>query len=98
MTHTIHATTDASLQQPIPMLRWVFQRQASAITCEVDCTANHQYEVCVVPHWDVSRSAIERFDSAPHALQRHAELAMSLREEGWIVVDHGVGNGGCAAA
>jgi len=70
------------------MLRWVFGRRANAITCEVDFTADHQYEVSVVPHWDVSATAIERFDSAPHALQRHAELALSLRQAGWTVVDH----------
>jgi len=73
------------------MLRWVFRRHANAITCEVDSTVDH-FEVSVIPHWDVAASAIERFESASRAMQRHAELAMTLRESGWVVVDHG-----CAA-
>ena len=80
------------------MLRWVFSRRANAITCEVDLTGDHQYEVSVVPHWDVSAAAIERFDSAPHALQRHAELAQSLREAGWVLIDHAASGRHHAAA
>ena len=80
------------------MLRWVFGRRANAITCEVDFTADHQYEVSVVPHWNVSAPSIERFDTAPHAMQRHAELALSLREAGWKVIDHGFAGHRHAAA
>src|SRR5688500_12408862 len=84
MTHRSHpAKHRSSAQPPIPMLRWVLLRHANAITCEVDFAGDHQYEVSVVPHWDVSATAIERFDSAPHALERHAELALSLRQAGW---------------
>ena len=91
MTHTSAAPKHRSSEElPIPMLRWVFLRRANAVTCEVDFTADHRYQVSVVPHWDVSATAIERFDSAPHALERHAELALSLRQAGWKVVDHGV--------
>lgn len=79
------------------MLRWIFLRHANAITCEVDFATDH-YEVSVIPHWDVSASAIERFDSAPHAMERHAELATSLREAGWAVVDHVVAGGHRSAA
>ncbi len=80
------------------MLRWRFRRHANTITCRVDFTADHQYEVSVVPHWDVSASTVERFDSAPHALQRHAELAQRLREAGWVVIDPAVAGGHRTAA
>ncbi len=80
------------------MLRWVFRRRADAITCGVDFTAGHQYEVSVVPHWNVSATAIEGFDSAPHALQRHAELTQRLRDSGWIVIDHAAARGHRTAA
>ncbi len=80
------------------MLRWVFGRRADAITCEVDVIADHQYEVSVVPHWDLAATAIERFDSAPRAMQRHAELAMGLREAGWKLIDHGFAGHRHAAA
>jgi hypothetical protein len=46
-----------------------------------ECAGN--YDVSVVPHWDVSAAAIERFDGAVTAFERHAELARYLRENGW---------------
>ena len=93
MTHKSRVKQDLPAQEPIPMLRWVFLRDLRAITCKVDFTADKQYDVSVVPHWDVSASAIERFDSAPRALERHAQFTVSLREAGWKVIHHGlVGN------
>ena len=65
------------------MLRWIFTRNDAALTCELDANAAGGYDVCVVPHWDVSSAAIERFDAAAAALQRHAELARYLLDTGW---------------
>ena len=65
------------------MLRWTFERNDAALTCELDANAPGNYEVSVVPHWDVSAAAIERFDGAVTAFERHAELARYLRENGW---------------
>lgn len=70
--------------QPVRVLRWVFRRQHDAITCEIDAAGDHAFEVCIVPHWDVSASTIERFDAAYRAFERHAELARRLRESGWL--------------
>ena len=70
-----------------PILRWVMQRQAETITCEVDATSEQTFEVCVVPHRNVSDAVIERFQSPIDALKRHAEVAMQLRETGWSVTD-----------
>ena len=65
------------------MLRWTFTRHDATLTCELDANAPGNYEVSVVPHWDVSAAAIERFDGAVTAFERHAELTRYLRENGW---------------
>ena len=54
-----------------------------ALTCEVRVSGKQPYDVCVVPHWDVSSSVIETFQRPAGALRRHAELASYLRQEGW---------------
>jgi hypothetical protein len=46
------------------MLQWVFTRNGAVLTCELDANGG-SYEVCVVPHWNVSSATIERFDVAP---------------------------------
>ena len=74
-----------------PLLRWVFARNHAALTCEVDVDAAGGYAVSVIPHWDVSRAAIERFEAAVPALERHAEMARYLRESGWHLADRGAG-------
>ena len=72
------------------MLQWIFTRNGAALTCELDKTANG-YEVCVVPHWNVASAAIERFDAAIAAAERHAELARYLRDTGWHLARRGTG-------
>jgi hypothetical protein len=67
-------------------LRWVFLRGTKAVTCEVRTCGKQTYDVCVVPHWDVSSSAIETFDRLASALRRHAEIACYFRETGWVLV------------
>lgn len=66
------------------VLRWVFRRSNDTITCEIDETGDRRFEVCIVPHWDVSAGTIERFDAAYRAFERHAQLARRLREAGWV--------------
>lgn len=75
-------------REPEPVLRWIFRRDASALTCGLDVRANRAYDVCVVPHWDVSSSLIEHFDAPAGALLRHAEIARRLRENGWVLTDY----------
>lgn len=67
----------------VRVLRWVFRREHSAITCEIDAAGCHDFDVCIVPHWDVSASTIERFGTAHDAFERHAELSRRLRDAGW---------------
>jgi hypothetical protein len=66
------------------VLRWVFQRSTHAITCEIDAAGDRAFDVCIVPHWDVSAATIERFDAEYRAFERHAELSRRLREAGWV--------------
>jgi hypothetical protein len=40
--------------------------------------------VCVLPHWNLSDSMVERFNAPASALRRHAEIASQLREAGWV--------------
>ena len=69
------------------VLRWVFRRNGQAITCEIDANPAPAFEVSLVPHWNVSASAIERFDGAHDAFLRHAEVARRLRDAGWVRAD-----------
>jgi len=80
------------------VLRWVFLRHAHAITCEIDANKDRAYDVCVVPHWDVSASVIERFDTEYQAFERHAEVVRHLREAGWVRVQPWVSDSVNAAA
>jgi hypothetical protein len=67
------------------MLRWVFHRGADAVTCAVEASGSGaSYDVCVLPHWNLSQATVEHFDVAASALQRHAEIASRLRHAGWV--------------
>ena len=81
-------TTHQDRAQSAPMLLWVLQSGANAITCELDARDDQSYEVCVVPHWDPSATVIERFQTPMLAVERHADIARRLRDNGWIVIDH----------
>lgn len=78
---------DTAPRNATPILRWTFQRNAATLTCEIDVADDNGFEVCVVPHWDVNASMIERFDAPMTALERHARIVMRLREAGWAVTD-----------
>jgi hypothetical protein len=66
------------------ILRWVFLRGPKAVTCEVRVNGRRSYDVCVVPHWDVSSAVVERYDRPASALRRHAEIAWHFRQAGWL--------------
>jgi hypothetical protein len=83
MTGRLASPTHAA--DSTPVLRWILRRRAATLTCEVNVTSNGAYDVCIVPHWDVSQSILERCGGATDALRRHAEIARDLRERGWVV-------------
>jgi hypothetical protein len=68
------------------ILRWVFKRGPNALTCEISVSGRQAHDVCLVPHWSVSSTVIERYSRPTEALRRHAELAASLRQAGWALV------------
>jgi hypothetical protein len=71
----------------VPIVRWIFERNGNAITCEIDMNQGQTCDVALIPHWDAAASVIERFDGPMRAIERHAELAVALLEEGWTVTD-----------
>jgi hypothetical protein len=70
------------------MLQWILQRDAKAITSQLNARDDGSYEICFVPHWDPSSAVIERFETPTVAVLRHADVTKRLRENGWIVIDH----------
>jgi hypothetical protein len=44
-----------------------------------------EYAVSIVPHWNVACAAVETFDAAVAAFERHAALASHLRRNGWTL-------------
>jgi hypothetical protein len=65
------------------VLRWMFRQKDRLLTCGVSRVAGAAFEVVTVPHWDIGRGSVERFSCARAALERHAEIATSLRASGW---------------
>ena len=72
--------------ESVGVLRWIFLRGTQALTCDLRTTGGYAYDVCVVPHWDVSSSVIESYDRPADALRRHAEIARYFRQAGWALV------------
>lgn len=70
------------------LLRWTFQQGQRWLTCSLLLNDSGGYDVCVMPHWNFELSTIEPYNSAGDAFGRHAQIAMSLRGNGWTLVDH----------
>src|SRR5688572_31418310 len=92
-SNTITNTSPRPLNgEPTCILRWVFHRGPDALTCAVEAGGRRSsYEVCVLPHWNLSEASVEQFDAPASALRRHAEIASRLRKAGWIA-QYGTGH------
>jgi len=78
-----------TIAESVPLLRWVFQQNRRAMTCAVDVADDgSSFDVSLVPHWNLSDTAIESFKTAASAFARHAEISMKLRQGGWVVASH----------
>jgi len=78
-----------STPTPVPVVRWLFTREGRALTCQVDTDeTGSQFEVAVVPHWDLGLTVVEEAPSTANALRRHAEIALMLKDAGWSVARH----------
>ena len=86
MNNTMTNTPGRLLKtEPACILRWVFHRGPNALTCAVEAAGGRSsYDVCILPHWDLSLATVEHFDAPASALRRHAEIASRLRLAGWM--------------
>jgi len=80
---TVHTTTRQSRRR---LLAWTFRRGAHFLTCELLSTSDHRYAVIVTPRSSGGAAIVEELESGVSAFQRHAALAMQLRQQGWTVV------------
>ena len=67
-----------------PLVQWEFERDRRHLMCGVHASPEC-YEVAMLPLWNGGPLAVETFDTAGEALQRHATIAASLRNAGWTV-------------
>jgi len=75
--------TAARRAEPTGILRWSFVKLGHVITCEIRTNGLNEHDVCVVPHWNIGASIVERHDRVIGAFERHAEIISSLRQTGW---------------
>jgi len=68
---------------PVCLLRWTFSKGVRSITCQIENDPRGSYDVCVVPHWDVSSTVVEVEQEPIGAFRRHADIARQLRAAGW---------------
>jgi hypothetical protein len=69
----------------IRILRWIFRRDdEDAVVCELALTGeDREYELRAPADWNPTGVAIERFDDALTAFQRHAMIERTLLDAGW---------------
>ncbi len=73
------------MTEPACVLRWVFHRGSETLTCAVEASDRRSsYDVCVLPHWNLSEATVEHFEAPTSAFRRHAEIARRLRQGGWV--------------
>jgi len=71
----------------VRVLRWTFRRdEDETVVCELALTGeDREYELRVPARWNPTHRAIERFDDALTAFQRHAMIERTLLDEGWVL-------------
>jgi len=71
----------------IRVLRWTFRRASGdAVVCELALTGDDSdYELRIPAQWNPTGAAVERFDDALAAFQRHAMIERRLLEAGWLL-------------
>ena len=68
----------------IRILRWTFRRDNDAVVCELALTGDdREYELRAPADWNPTGAAVERFDDAMTAFQRHAMIERTLLDAGW---------------
>ena len=85
---TFEARIDRSRRyhRHVRVLRWIFQRDDETVVCELGLTGeDSEYELRVPAQWNPTGAAIERFDDALTAFQRHAMIERLLADDGWAL-------------
>ncbi len=68
----------------IRVLRWTFRRGDEAVVYELALTGeDREYELRAPADWNPTGVAVERFDDALTAFQRHAMIERTLFDAGW---------------
>jgi len=70
---------------PVCVVSWLLERGPAALACEVDMNADASFDVRILPATPFIAPIVEHFDTAVPAMERHAEIAGLLRDEGWYV-------------
>jgi hypothetical protein len=82
----VNRVRPANKSESVCLLRWTFQKDDKAITCQIEGNeAASCYDVSVVPHWDIASAVVEEAETPFGAFRRHAEIAIRLRQAGWAV-------------
>ncbi len=82
---------NAPKRRSIRLLRWVFERGAQVLTCQLDREGRDAaYSLSLVPHWDLRQASTETFDAGTAAFRRHAAVAAHLRSQGWTLASYSV--------
>jgi len=73
-------------ERSVRTLRWIFRRDTATVSCELglnnDDTA---YQLRVDPPRNPTGVAVESFDDAMSAFQRHAAIERILIDDGWTL-------------
>jgi hypothetical protein len=71
----------------IRVLRWTFRRDGDeSVVCELALTGeDREYELRAPAEWNPTGVAVERFDDALTAFQRHAMIERQLLDLGWTL-------------
>ena len=70
------------------MIRWQFRFRDRYLTCGVSKTGASGFSVVTLPHHNVRRGTVEIYKDLASALQRHAAIALQLRNSGWSIASY----------
>ena len=70
------------------LIRWQFRLRDRLLTCGVTGSGADGFSVVTVPHHNVRRGSVEIYRDLATALQRHAAIAMQLRNDGWSIASY----------
>ena len=69
------------------VLRWVLRKGGSAMSCEINMTPDRAFHLRVVSSREPGKVQVQYFTNPLAVMARHAEVASSLREAGWVVTE-----------